>query len=374
MRYPWTAFLLALRAGLRDLRFWGVFLLALAAGGVFRWTANAPAEASIQVGVSLPAQGGEDFWQALSARSGGILEFVPTEESRLRQKVSAGQWDCGLVLPEDFARRLSGGDTAGLVTLVTGPGSTVYPLVRETASAALAALISPRIAEEYLSGLHLPPAEALPEVPRTSIALKTLDGGPLALPVLARSGGDRLFRGVTAVLLLVWALLAAMDLGRWKESPAAARLRPCVGTVSLLLPRLLASLALAMLAGGGAMLAAMGKDAGLLPLACYLASLGGLALALGCTRRAWALLPVLPPFVAAAALALSPILADTAALFPSLAPVIAWLPTTLYLQGCSGDGTACVKLLAMTAALLLAAMAAAHMPERFFSPSRRRNG
>ena len=34
MRYPWTAFLLALRAGLRDLRFWGVFLLALAAGGV----------------------------------------------------------------------------------------------------------------------------------------------------------------------------------------------------------------------------------------------------------------------------------------------------------------------------------------------------
>ena len=78
--------------------------------------------------------------------------------------------------------------------------------------------------------------------------------------------------------------------------------------------------------------------------------------------------------ILAAALALSPILADTAALFPSLAPVIAWLPTTLYLQGCSGDGTACVKLLAMTAALLLAAMAAAHMPERFFSPSRRRNG
>ena len=71
MRYPWTAFLLALRAGLRDLRFWGVFLLALAAGGVFRWTANAPAEASIQVGVSLPAQGGEDFWQALSARKIG---------------------------------------------------------------------------------------------------------------------------------------------------------------------------------------------------------------------------------------------------------------------------------------------------------------
>lgn len=373
MRYQRTAFLLALRAGLRNLRFWTVFALALAAGGVFRWTAEIPAESVIQVGVSLPAQGGEDFWRTLAERSGDILEFVPAEEPFLRRKVSAGQWDCGLILPEDFALRLSGGDTAGLVTLATGPGSTVYPLVRETASAALAALIAPQIAEEYLSGLQLSLGNAMPEVPGTSIALETLDGAPLTLPALVRNGGERLFRGVTAVLLLVWALLTAMDLGRWRESPAAARLRPCVGAAALLFPRLLASLTQAMLAGGGAMLAAMGREAGLLPLACYLASLGGLALFLGCTRRVWSFLPVLPPFAAAAALALSPILADTAALFPSLAPVIAWLPSTLYLQGCGGDGTACVKLLAITAVLLPAAGAAGRMPERPPKPSRRGN-
>ena len=64
--------------------------------------------------------------------------------------MAAGRWDCALVLPEDFEDRLTRLEVDGLFTLVTGPGSAVYPMVRETASACVAELISPGMAEDYL--------------------------------------------------------------------------------------------------------------------------------------------------------------------------------------------------------------------------------
>ncbi|MBD5148028.1 MAG: hypothetical protein HDT19_04490 [Oscillibacter sp.] len=350
MIYFWTALRLHLAVRTKSLRFWLVLLLALAAGGAFRWIsqADSPSPAPIQVGVALPEEGGEEFWAVLSQRSGEILEFIPTGEAHLRQMVASGRWDCGLILPEDFSRRLESGG-AEAVTLATGPGSTVYPLVRETAAAALSALLWPQIAEEYLAD-HGLTAGPLPDIAPVAITLETLDGGPLTLPALARQGGARLFQGVTAALLLVWALFAAMDLGRWKETPAAARTRPCVGGARLLAPRLAAALIQALLVSGGALTLALGKEAGLAALAGYLLSLGGMALALSC-RGAWRFLAALPPFAGIAALVLSPVAVDMGALFPPLAPLTRWLPTTWYLHGCGGDWTAIGKLLALAAAL-----------------------
>lgn len=349
MIYFRTALRLHLAVRVKSLRFWLIFLLALTAGLAFRQMSGADGAGSapIQAGVVLPEEGGEEFWAVLSQRSGEILEFIPTGEARLRQMVASGQWDCGLILPEDFSRRMAAGGTEAVI-LVTGPGSTVYPLVRETAAAALSALLWPQIAEGYLAEYGLTPGP-LPDIAPVTIALETLDGGPLTLPALARQGGARLFQGVTAALLLVWALFAAMDLGRWKETPAAARTRPCVGEAALLAPRLAASLIQALLVSGGALLAALGRKAGLPALACYLAALGGFALVLGC-RGAWRLLSPLPPFAGMAALVLSPVIVDAGTLFPSLAPLVRRLPATWYLQACGGDWAAMGKLLILAAA------------------------
>lgn len=350
MRYFLTALGLELRARARSPRFWLILLLALTAGLAFRRLT--PAEGAslspIQVGVALPEEGGEAFWDALSQRSGELLSFVPAGESQLRRMVASGRWDCGLVLPEDFAIRLAAGDQEELVTLVTGPASTVYPLVRETAAAALSALLWPRIAEEYLEQWDLALGTP-PEIPPVSIALETLDGGALSLPALARRGSGRLFQAVTAALALVWALFAAVDLGRWRRSPAAARLRPCVGGTVLCLPRLAAELLQALLIGGGALLAALGREAGLASLLCYVLFLSGLILLLSPwgTGR---LLPALPPFVGMGALALSPAAADIGALFPRLAPIVRNLPTAWYLEACGGDRAAMGRLLALAAA------------------------
>ncbi|RAZ50403.1 hypothetical protein DK853_46890, partial [Klebsiella oxytoca] len=64
-----------------------------------------------------------------------------------------------------------------------------------------------------------------------------------------------LLSGLTAILLLIWALLAAMDLGRWLDAPFARRLRPLRGASALLLPRLGAALVPALCAGALALLA-----------------------------------------------------------------------------------------------------------------------
>jgi hypothetical protein len=374
--YFLLSFRLALRSQLRRGRFWLALLLALAAGLAFHWgtAADLSGGGAVQVGVSLPA-GGEAFREALEARSGALVRFVFTDEAIAREKTAAGQWDCALLLPEDFNRRLAEGDTEGLVTLLTGPGSTVYPLVRETAAAALLELSSAGIAADYLlssgiaggdgaADLASRLSEDLPQVQRVRLELETLTGRPLDELSLAGEGLSRVLRGSLAAALLVWTLYAAADLGRWRQSGAAERMLPCLGGTRLLLPRLLAAMAPALLLGMAGLLAAGEPMGRALALAPYLAALGGLALLLAAFRPVWTALPAVVPFAAASVFVLSPVFTDVTAFFPGLRPLSRWLPATLYLQGGEGDWAALVRLAVLAAVFAAAAAAAETLRDR----------
>ena len=113
-------------------------LLPLITFGVRLALPPSEAAAPVQVGVVLPREGGGAFWEKLEERSGLVTVFLPANEEEARRQVACGQWDCALVLPDDFHRRLEELDTYGLFTLLTGPGSTVYPMVREAAASCVA--------------------------------------------------------------------------------------------------------------------------------------------------------------------------------------------------------------------------------------------
>lgn len=323
-------------------------LLPLITFGVRLALPPSEAAAPVQVGVVLPREGGREFWEKLEERSGLVTVFLPAEEEEARRQVASGRWDCALILPGDFDQRLKELDTYGLFTLLTGPGSTVYPMVREAAAACVAELAAPAVAEGCLLDSGIVNREELEQVrprlekeledrDRVLVRLETADGRALDPIQLADSGIDSLLAGLTAVALLIWALLAAMDLGGWLDSPAARRLRPLRGTQALLLPRLAGALCPALCSGALALLALERPLACLLALVPYLLFWGAAALALARCRPAWTALPVLMPFVPAAALLLSPVLVDLSLLFPALGPVSRWMPVTLYLRACRGS-------------------------------------
>ena len=370
MRYLLLSLGLSLRSQLRSGRFWLALLLAAASGCLVRGALpQEGGEGAVRVGMVLPAAGGEDFREALEARGGAAVRFIRADEETARRKVASGQWDCALVLPEDFPERLARSDLEDGVTLLTGPGSAAWPLVRETAAAVLLELASPGIAEDYLRasgiGAGSPEAEALlrevlPASRRVQIEAETLDGRPMGPLALAEEGLSRIFRGSLAAALLVWTLFAAVDLGRWRQTGPARRMRPCLGGALLALPRLLAALLPALLFGGAGLLAGGQGGSSVLPLLPYLAALGALALALSSSGPLWGALPAAIPFAAASAFVLSPVFVDMTLFFPRLRPLANWLPVTLYLRGCEGDLAAMGRLLVLAAVLAAAAL----LPER----------
>ena len=354
----------ALRARLRDPRTW--LLLLLLPLTVFGAKALLPAQeaaAPVQVGVVLPRQGGQAFWDKLERRSGLAVSFLRADEEEARRQVAAGRWDCALVLPGDLEERLAATDTYELIDLLIGPGSTAYPLVRETAAACVAELAAPAIAEDYLlerkiadeasiAGLRPRLRETLADQDRVHVSLETVDGRPLDPLALADSGTDALLSGLLAVMLLVYALFAAMDLGRWLDSPFARRLLPLRSPLALLLPRLAAALIPALWAGALALPALAHPARSLCALVPYLLFLGAAALALARHRALWTALPVLMPFAPAAALLLSPVLLDLSLLFPALAPLVRWMPVTLYLRACQGRWGGALALAALAGLIL----------------------
>lgn len=347
MNFPLILFQTSLRT--RFSRTW--LLLLLLPLLTFGVRALLPAEevsTPVQVGVVLPEEGGEDFWSRLSARSGLVVTFHQADLDQAERQVAAGQWDCALVLPEDFSRRLARQEVEGLFTLLTGPGSAVYPMVRETVSACAAELLSPGMAEQYLldssiageeelDGLRPRLHQVLLDQDRVLVSMETIDGRPLDPLTLADRGVTDLLSGLTAILLMIWALLTAMDLGRWLDSPFARRLAPLQGTFSLLLPRLGATLIPTLCAGALALLAVDNAAGCILALIPYLLFLGAAALALARRPALWNALPAVLPFVPVLGLLLSPVLLDLSLLFPALGPVIRWMPVTLYLRACGGS-------------------------------------
>ena len=261
MKFFTALFKACLRTQLSGARTWVLLLfLPLVVFAAARLLPAEEVSAPVQVGVVLPEEGGGTFWEKLEARSGLVVTFLPAGAREAERQVSLGRWDCALVLPEDFDARLERRETEELFTLLTGPGSTVYPMVRETAAACVAELVSPGIAEDYLldsgilDGAGVEAArprlnEVLLDRDRVLVSMETADGRPLDPLTLADRGVFGLLAGLTAVLLLIWVLFAAIDLGRWLDSPFVRRLAPLRGTLSLLLPRLAAAL-LPMLCSG----------------------------------------------------------------------------------------------------------------------------
>lgn len=360
MSWLGNAFLAGLASRLRGWRGWLAALLLpacvlLAARLLPREERSAP----VTVGVRLPEQGGEAFWELLESRSGTVVRFLPAEEDVIAGKVASGQWDCGLLLPEDFAGRLARQDTRGLITLCVGEGSAVYPLVRETAAACLLRLLSPDIAGAYLAEQGIPEGDAprrLEEAERVALRAVTLDGRPMDALTLADDGLDSLLRGLTALLLALWLLFSAGDLGRWLETPAVRRLLPARAVTALLLPKALAAGALP-LASAALALCLLGEPwQSLVALAAYWAALTGLALLAGRWKAVWTALPLLAPLLPPLCLLTSPVLLDPGALFPWLEGVSRWMPLTLFLRACGGafgDGAALCGLAALALGLSL---------------------
>ena len=350
MSFFQISFLTDLHVRLTRRRTWAlVLLLPLLTFSAVRLLPAEEVSTPVQVGVVLPETGGGDFWRRLEERSGLVVTFQEAAYDQAEGYVAAGRWDCALVLPEDFEARLAGRDLEGLFTLLIGPGSAVYPMVRETVAACVAECVSPGMAEDYLvdSGIveegdrvRVRPQleEVLLDQDRVLVSMETVDGAPLDPLALADSGVANLLAGLTAILILIWVLLTAMDLGRWLDSPAAQRLAPLRGRISLLLPRLAAALLPALCAGALALTAAENPRAvgALVP---YLLFWAAVALVLALRRTAWGVLPVLMPFVPVLGVLLSPVLLDLSTLFPALAPVIRWNPVTLFLRACGGSWT-----------------------------------
>lgn len=319
--------------------------------------------APVQVGVCLPETGAEEFWGLLQQRSGTVLTFLIATEPEIEARVAAGQWDCGLVLPEDFGDRLDQLKLNGLFTLRTGPGSTVYPLVRETVSACVAQLVSPAMAWEYLEESGLAAGiedtdgalerlnQVLEESDRVMVTMSTLDGAPLEALELTDSGIRELLCWLVSCLILIWMLLGATELGIWLESPGAARMAPLRGKTSRMLTRM-GPEALMAACSGSLTLVLLGFGPGAWSAVwAYTLLWMALAVLLGRFPALARALPVAIPFTAALSLLCSGILAEPAG--PAR-----WTSARLFLEGCGGNGSANAMLVAAGAVCLAVAFGA----------------
>lgn len=379
MRYQMVALRLALTEQMKRPFVWMMILLILLFAFFSRFFVSSEERmsAAASVGVVLPEEGAELFCESLERRSGQAVEFIRTDEETLRRNVSVSRWDCGLILDEDFNEKLREADLDEAVTLVISPGSTVYPLVKETVAAAMAELVSPVIAEQYLirsgiaDGMSLDGARQrleaiLADVQRVGVVMETLDGSALDALALAKESGRRMIVGSLAVVLVVWVLYIAVDLGRWRRSGAARRMAALRSAAALLLPRLLGALIPVFVAGALAIIAIFGGRGVMsaLALAPYLAALGAAALLIAVCPGSCEAVPAVVPLAAVACFALCPVFVDLSLLLPGVGAVSRFIPVTLYLEACEGDGAAAVQLIGMAAILFAGAGAVGRLRER----------
>lgn len=364
MRYLWVSLVLSLRTQLRSARFWLALLLALAAGLLAR-TGMQPVEGNgaVEVGVAV-VEGSESFWASLERRSSALVRFVQTDEPTARAKVASSQWDCALLLPEDFGERLETGERYGLITLLTGPGSTVYPLVQEAVSAALLEQTSNRIASDYLHSSGITGEVDLPEVQQVRLEMETLSGQPLsnwswpgrACPGFSGNPGRRA-AGLDAVHGGGPGPLAG-NAGRAPDAALSGRRSADAASVT----------------GGGVSgvfvrrsgdfcrfwAVRLGERTG---FAAVSGGAGGAGAAAGGGQAALERTSGCDSFAAAGAFVLSPVFADITLFFPPLEPLCSWLPVTLYLRCCE-DGGAAVRLMVLTGILAFFAVLAETLREK----------
>ncbi len=364
MKFLLTGILTTLKLRLRSVRGWAILLLLpLLVASVVLLLPKQEVSAPVQVGVCLPKNGGEEFWALLEQRSGAVISYILADEDQIDRNVAAGRWDCGLILDRDFDDRLEELDTDRIITLRISSGSVVYPLVRENVSACIAELVSPYIAGEYMldSGIAADRSdlkargfrlETLGDDDRIQVKMSTPDGRPLEPMVLAEESVDAILSWLVSVVILVWMLLSATDLGRWTGHSAVRRMLGVRNKTLLMLSRIGADALLAWAAGSAGMLLL-----GMGPKGC-LAVLGYVLLWMAAATVAahfsgvWNALPVCMPFLVVISLLLSSALVEVEWFLPALAGPAGMLPVSLFLSACGG-ATAPMLLLFAGAALCL---------------------
>lgn len=340
MKYFLTCVGMTLKQRLGSLRTWFVLLLlpilVLSANQMLpEWSAEAP----VCVGVVLPESGGTQMWQLLENRSDDVLSFILTDAETLDRNIATGRWDCGIILSEDFDQKVSELDTDRIFTLRIGPGSTVYPLVKETVSACAAQLISSDIAQDYLSdsGIGNGNELQLEEPDRVLVTISTLDGQPLQVPELTTSGTKDFIRWVICVLILVRMLFGAADLSKWSQSAGMKRTAPLRSTLCSMAGRGTADTLLLSLSASVAMVLLGEGIWGCAAVLGYVLLWLMISLVLAQFPKVTAALPVCIPFAVVISFLLSSVLLDITILFPQLSIVSRWLPATMFLGTCHGN-------------------------------------
>lgn len=311
--------------------------------------------APVQVGVVLPEGQGKAFWNYLEQRSDAVVSFVRTDGDTMRSKVSTGQWDCGIVLDEDFDARLEALDTNQVITFFTGPGSTVYPVVQETAATAVLDLISEDIALNYMkkNGIEdLYHLEELGQDRRVLVSLQTRNGESMMTYELADRQLGGIILGCLGLVLLIWALFGAMDLGKWTAHPSVRRFLMVQDLRLLLLSRGLAMLIISGLGAAAAVCLIPQRVFGFFALIPYLLSIWALALLVSRVKPFWSALPSLMSAVTVIGVLTSPILFDLRGLHPVLDRVMDWLPLNQFLLAAQGDTAALLRSVILAAVLL----------------------
>ncbi len=360
MRYFFYAFRLSLVQRLRSRGiqvFLALALLIPLAAAVFP---DGSSSAVVQVGLVLPRRGGEALQELLEERSSDLVQFLPADEETVDRMILSGNWDCGLVVPKDFQQRLERLDTKNLLIFKTGPGSTVYPLVQETVAACMMELMSPYIAESYLKEMGAE-EEALEEkleelsqsAQQVQVNLETLDGEAMDPLSMTATGIRRLLRGMAAVLVMVWSLYQAVDLGRWQETDTAIRLRSVCRQTQLLLPQISAAMMPVFLTGIVLIPWLSGGSAAAAAFAAFWAVLLGISLVVSRIRPLWQSIPVMMPFLAVSSLIFEPVLVDVSLLFPGLSAWTAWLPVSAFIRAADGSGSSLACMIAEAGGLLM---------------------
>lgn len=362
MSYFVSAFLGTLGVRLKDVKTWLVLLLipGLVAAAGMMFPAREMAS-PVQVGVALPPAGGEEMWALLEGCNNEVLTFIRADEDTIDRSIAAGRWDCGIVLGLNFEERLRALDTDGIIGLRIGPGSAVYPLVRESVSACMIQLLGPEIARDYLlesgiaddttiAGMESRLQEVLDESDRVLVHMSTADGSPLAPLDLAREGMDAVLCWLISAVILVRLLLSATDLGAWINAPAVRRMTALRSPLTMMMARACADGLLLALSGSAAM-ALLGRGLwGCAAVWSYVLFWLAAAVLLARFPSVSGVLPVCVSFAVVLSLLLSSVLVDISLILPGLAGVCRWLPVTLFLAVCRGQWPAALCLTAAAAA------------------------
>ena len=297
-------------------------------------------QAEITVGVAFEVsdETSEELFALLEEESGEMISFRLAEEGEVKQRVAAGQWECGYLFSANLKEGLISGDRSGLITLVCTEGTMLQMPVTEMVSAALLELVWDEIGEEQLSGLGLgqqidqPLKAVLPEEDWVAIRIAAVGGSEEQQGPSADAFYESLLSGITGLWLFVAALLAGGELAEWLKRSYTRYALPGTGLWPMLLPKCMVLSLTAFLSGAASLLAAGGDGQSFSALVLYELTLTALSLALALLPGIDKLLPVLLPVMPLLAVVASPLLVDVSRFLPALRPVSACLPLTGYLR------------------------------------------